>query len=541
MSSVNATSMNGLVPSAGKAIDTGQLHSWLKLGGGTSLGLEIPLNGGTGDAKDSKNLVPVLVRWLDQEVVGRLAALDKKLDEVRAESRNAKETQALLPVMPVSSDSSRLRNWETASKSSRGSDEGVLCPRSAASSRMSSKASMGKRLAEMLSANIKPPVRKGQNPIMQQIWATVDDPQSSSAAQAYFIAMPSLIMLSVCVTLLQTIDDSPLRGLPAAIIETSFDSVFTIDVLIRFVACPQKVPFFLNAHSILDTITGPVVLSVRSLAGFVIPLDKKHDSPYSLLLHLVPVLRMLKVIRGFRRFNLIVQAALKVYVETLPTFLFILLVMQFFSMLIYFAEPRENIESYPKAMWFIIITMTTVGYGDVSPTTGAGYCIMSVMASSSVFVMAMPLGIIGQSVAEIWKDRHRIIFATWVRGRLSQWGYTANDIPSLFKQFDPVGNGEITYEKFLLMTNDMQIGLSEDRVYELFQFFDEDGGGTIDADEFLRKIYPDEYAKREREIQRQGSKRSSQLTEAGGEVINVQPATAGSRVINVVPCQDSGE
>merc|ERR1711918_224760 len=72
-----------------------------------------------------------------------------------------------------------------------------------------------------------------------------------------------------------------------------------------------------------------------------------------------------KGLRGFKQFKLLLLSALKVYLQTLPCMMFILLITLFFTMVIFFVEPRSNIESYPMAMWLVVVTMATVGYGDV--------------------------------------------------------------------------------------------------------------------------------------------------------------------------------
>ena len=61
-----------------------------------------------------------------------------------------------------------------------------------------------------------------------------------------------------------------------------------------------------------------------------------------------------------------------------------------FSSVVYFVEPRDNIDSLPKAMYLIIVTISTVGYGDVTPDTTNGYLALSVIIVVSVFYMAIP-------------------------------------------------------------------------------------------------------------------------------------------------------
>ena len=90
------------------------------------------------------------------------------------------------------------------------------------------------------------------------------------------------------------------------------------------------------------------------------------------------------------------------------------------SSLIYFAEHKvqpEDFRSIPDAMWWTIITLTTVGYGDVSPVTVMGKCIAAFTAIFGVIVVALLTGIVANSF-NAQMDRRKIIFEDQVRTAL---------------------------------------------------------------------------------------------------------------------------
>merc|ERR1719486_752811 len=109
-------------------------------------------------------------------------------------------------------------------------------------------------------------------------------------------------------------------------------------------------------------------------------------------------------------------------------------------------------------MWLTIVTMTTVGYGDVTPQTPYGSFITAVLVVSSVLYMAMPVGIIGGAFTNVWSDRKRILICHQTKHRLLHWGYSAWDIPHLFRCFDGDGNGELDLEEFRRMMFQMRVG-----------------------------------------------------------------------------------
>jgi len=178
----------------------------------------------------------------------------------------------------------------------------------------------------------------------------------------------------------------------------------------------------------------------------------------------------------------------------LPVLMFMLAVMTLiFSSAVYLVEPRENFDSLPRAIWFTMVTITTVGYGDMVPETAAGTCIVFVLTIVSVLYMAVPLGIVGQAFKHVWADRDRILLTAKTQTALAQWGYTANDIPIVFSIFDSQGEGELCLTDFRLMIHQMRIGLSDGRIAELFQSFDKDGTGYVDDRDFVRQVFPMAY------------------------------------------------
>lgn len=165
---------------------------------------------------------------------------------------------------------------------------------------------------------------------------------------------------------------------------------------------------------------------------------------------------------------------------------------QCFSTLIYMVEPRDNIQSIPDALWFTIITMTTVGYGEVTPTTPQGKIITLVLVVASALYMAVPIGIVGSAFDQVWKDKDKLLIVNHVRERLHVLGIGAHDIPYLFGRFG--GMGVMTLEDFQLMMAQMHLSIPDEKQLELFGSFDTDGSGEIGPKEFVRGFFPKAYA-----------------------------------------------
>jgi len=335
-------------------------------------------------------------------------------------------------------------------------------------------------------------LKKSDFSVRRCIWNFLDDPESSNIASCFARVMPVFLVSSTLITIFQAVEGFNFNGMVPAVIETAIDSIFLLELLLRLVCCPSLSVFFLSVYNWID-VAAAVPLAVRIAIGFVLPEGEVQTVPHGILLCYVPVVRLLKTLRRFEKFHLLLKA-FELAAEALPVLLFILSgIALVFSVLIYLVEPRDNIKSLPHSFWLSLVTMTTVGYGDVTPLTGAGSCITAVLVVVTVLYMAIPLGIIGNAFTDTWKDRDRILLMQRTRERLRQWGYTAHDIPVLFRVSDSNEDGELDIAEFRKLLMRMQVGFSEERILKLFQSFDNDGNGTVDDEEFVRALFPEAY------------------------------------------------
>eukprot|EP00930_Biecheleria_cincta_P015361 TRINITY_DN12846_c0_g2_i2.p1 TRINITY_DN12846_c0_g2~~TRINITY_DN12846_c0_g2_i2.p1 ORF type:complete len:414 (+),score=61.54 TRINITY_DN12846_c0_g2_i2:98-1339(+) len=321
-------------------------------------------------------------------------------------------------------------------------------------------------------------------------WEFLEDPDSSDHARNFNKAYMIIIVVSVCVSLVQHIDEIRTHAdakLAGAIVESIFDAMFTVEFAFRLISCPSWSAFFLRVTTWID-LASSIGLPLRMI---FLAAQQDYESPIGLiLLCILPVVRLAKLVRHFEILYLLSDAFVSV-LTALPVLFYVLTQITLsFSALLYIFEPRENLNSLPHAIWMTVVTISTVGFGDVTPKTPAGYMTVALLISVSFLFVAIPVGIVGNAFWASWQMRDRVLLLSRTRVSLHRWGYTAEDVKVLFLMVDSDGNGSLDMSEFLELIGQMKLGLSATRIVKLFQLFDKDNNGVVSNEEFIREIYP---------------------------------------------------
>lgn len=183
------------------------------------------------------------------------------------------------------------------------------------------------------------------------------------------------------------------------IIDNSCNIFFFIEFLIKLIASPDKRKFFKSPL----VVTEMFCLIPYYIGIFIVMV---HPEPIKIFT-IIRILFATRVLRIFRIFVLMKHfLALKILIYTIRAstkelllLLIVLLIgVVIFACIEYYMEILSNQPSefvhIPYAFWWAVITMTTVGYGDVHPTTGLGYAIGGFCAISGVLVIALSVPVI---------------------------------------------------------------------------------------------------------------------------------------------------
>jgi len=348
---------------------------------------------------------------------------------------------------------------------------------------------------------IRPVLRLLYRSRADQVWELLDDQNSSTAAWCVSQFMKLLVISSVLVTNFQTTEERTMDPTTATVLEYIFDTIFLIEFLSRLFAAPSKrgyISDWLNWADVISAFGLPIRIAFLSGSDFLTS-QVRQTSDWNLgevtLLFILPLIRLMKLLRYFDSFHLLIDACYN-SAESLPLLTYVMTLITFWSATgIYLVESRSNIPSMQHSLWLSLVTMTTVGYGDYYPKSIAGYIFVSVLTIVSVLFLALPVGIIGYEFTACWQQRTRVLLLTRARKCLAKWGYTASDVKVLFEFMDIDGDGNLNLNEFIELFHQMRIGITMVSAVDLFQMFDDDQSGTIEYDEFLRHIFPEEYVK----------------------------------------------
>ncbi|MEL7981652.1 ion transporter [Vreelandella titanicae] len=221
-------------------------------------------------------------------------------------------------------------------------------------------------------------------------------------AKAFDIALIVAILLSVAVIMLGSIETYAERyGELFFYLEWAFTLLFSIELILR-IYCLEKPTLYLRSfYGIVDLIAvlPPwLVLLVPGAHGLVIVR----------LLRVLRIFRILRLMEFVGEARLLMDALKRSMRQILLFFSAILMVITLFAALMYTIESSEaGFTSIPMSMYWAIVSMTTVGYGDIVPATALGKSITVVLMLLGYSIIAVPTGVFSaQVIRSIREERY---------------------------------------------------------------------------------------------------------------------------------------
>ncbi|XP_071141628.1 potassium voltage-gated channel protein Shaw-like isoform X9 [Mytilus edulis] len=181
-------------------------------------------------------------------------------------------------------------------------------------------------------------------------------------------------------------------------IECASNAWFTFEIIIRLIVAPYKLEFLRAPVNIID-----IVATLSFYLDFLLT-KLKQESDILEFFSIIRIMRLCKLTRHSSGLKILIHTFKASARELLLLVFFLVLGIVVFAALIYYAEriqynPDNDFTSIPIGLWWAIVTMTTVGYGDMVPKTYVGMFVGALCALLGVLTIALPVPVIVSNFA----------------------------------------------------------------------------------------------------------------------------------------------
>jgi voltage-gated potassium channel len=209
------------------------------------------------------------------------------------------------------------------------------------------------------------------------------------AGRIFDLVLVWLILSSVAVVMIDSFPTLHVRwGLTLQLLEWFFTLAFTLEYIARL-SCVQKPQAYArSALGIIDLVAVLPTWAALFLPGLHALIDVR-------VLRLLRLFRILKLVAYVDEFRVLTSALTASGRKILVFLSFVLVVVVVMGTIMYVVEGPENgFANVPVSVYWAISTMTTVGFGDITPKTGLGRFIASLMMLVGWGTLAVPTGIV---------------------------------------------------------------------------------------------------------------------------------------------------
>ncbi|MDF0606198.1 ion transporter [Neisseriaceae bacterium TC5R-5] len=214
------------------------------------------------------------------------------------------------------------------------------------------------------------------------------------AGRIFDLALIAAIVLSLLTIILESVQSiQQVWGRQLKILDWVFTLIFTIEYALRLICVPKPVRYVKSFFGVVDLLS-------------VLPLYLALFVPESRFLADIRILRLLRLFRilkltrymgeatELRRAMLASRRKITVFLATI-----VLLVVIIGTLMYVIEGPEHGYTSIPTGIYWAIVTLTTVGFGDITPQTTLGRALASVVMITGYGIIAVPTGIVTAEIA----------------------------------------------------------------------------------------------------------------------------------------------
>lgn len=224
------------------------------------------------------------------------------------------------------------------------------------------------------------------------------------AGKQFDVWLLIMIVASVLTVFLESIPALAAAHRPLfTTLEWVFTVFFTVEYLLRIYCALRPVAYVRSFYGVIDLLS-------------ILPTYLSLFIPGSQVGAVIRVLRLLRVFRVFKLHNFLSQGDVigqallrsrrKIAIFLYVVFLMVIVIGSFMYLVESNGPARDQFDSIPRSIYWAIVTITTVGYGDISPATTLGQFIAALVMVAGYAIIAVPTGIVSAELITGSKQEH---------------------------------------------------------------------------------------------------------------------------------------
>lgn len=218
----------------------------------------------------------------------------------------------------------------------------------------------------------------------------------TKAGKLFDVVLLWAILISIIVVMLESVTSIQLQfNNEIKLIEWSFTVLFTLEYIARIISVKKPLNYIFSFYGIID------LLSILP-TYFGLFISGTHSLSVIRAIRLLRIFRILKLARYVKAAQTLNQALIASKNKIIVFLFAVISLVIILGTIMYLIEtPEAGFTSIPRSIYWTIVTLTTVGYGDIAPQTILGQTLASVIMIIGYAIIAVPTGIVG---AEFIKD-----------------------------------------------------------------------------------------------------------------------------------------
>lgn len=264
-------------------------------------------------------------------------------------------------------------------------------------------------------------INKAENLTIKQRVRRIIFEAETPLGKAFDISLIVLILISVATVMLESVESIHSRfGGLLSVVEWTCTILFTLEYIARAWTSRMTWKYIFSFYGLVD------LLSCLPTYLMLLPgIDGGSSIRVIRILRLLRMFRIFKMVQHVRGANVILRGLLLSRAKITVFFFAVLLLAVIAGTVLYLAESGSNAKfsSIPESIYFAIVSITTVGYGDVTTVTPLGKFLTTILILTGYAIIAVPTGIVSAEMARAQDETTDACPSCGVHGHLEDANY----------------------------------------------------------------------------------------------------------------------